>query len=125
MLSAAEFKRQFFDESNDLRRIKLSIREEHFSIWTRTNPSNLGPEFLAPILELPDDYPTRRAPRKSGEPGDMDVIILQYEYREFGSVLPIYLKGYFKYDGGLDVEFDIQSLKKDTPLRIVKGGNLK
>jgi hypothetical protein len=126
MLSAAEFKQQFFEESSDLKKIKLAIQEKHYSIWTRENPENFGPEFLTPILELPEDYPIERKSRESGGPGDPDVIILKYDYIEFGITTRIYLKGYFRYDGGLDVEFEIQSLKETTSsLKVISGGNKK
>jgi hypothetical protein len=122
MLSAFEFKKRFFEESDDLEKIKLAIREERVFIWTRKDQENLGLEFLQPILDLPPGHPIQRKPRESGGPGDPEVVIMKYEYEEFGEKSQIYMKAFYSFDGGIDVELEVQSLRKVNRLSFKKGG---
>jgi hypothetical protein len=114
VLSPHEFKKKFFEESSDIEKIKLAIREEKFSIWNRIDQETLGQEFLQPILNLPSNYPVQKKSRQSGGSGDPDVVILKYVYEEFGEKSQIYMKAFYAYDGSIDVELEIQSLKKSS-----------
>jgi len=114
-LSDEEFNRQFYAQSNSLKKIKLAISEDRYTIWVR-NPSNFPEEFLKPVLVLPDTHKVKRkSPRRSGGMGFDYVLELKYTYREMGKAIPIYLKGYFAKsdDGSLVIAFEIQSLKLD------------
>lgn len=110
-----EFSKRFHAEPTLLGKIKLAIREDRYTIWTR-HPPNFPDEYLRPVLALPDSTPVKsKAPRRSGGAGVNYVIELKYEYREMGRPVPIYLKGYFAKEaaGRLVIAFAIQSLRED------------
>lgn len=114
-LTDDEFAKQFHAQPTHLRKIQLAIREDRYTIWTRS-PPNFPEEYLKPVLTLPDNTPvTRKASRRSGGPGLDYILELKYEYREMGRPVPIYLKGYFAQDDTekLVIAFEIQSLKDD------------
>lgn len=114
-LTDEEFSREFHARATFLGKIKLAIKEDRYTIWTR-NPSNFPEEYLLPILNLPEKHRVRKkAPRRSGGPGFGYVLELNYDYREMGRPVPIYLKGYFSHNEGgkLVVAFVIQSLREE------------
>ncbi|OGQ34754.1 MAG: hypothetical protein A3F16_01365 [Deltaproteobacteria bacterium RIFCSPHIGHO2_12_FULL_43_9] len=112
-LKKEEFTKQFRKAHTDLERIKLAIREDRYTIWTRKDKPNFPDEYLLPILSLPDTYKTTRHKRKSGEQGLEYVVELKYTYNGTGRRIPIYLKGFFSKDGHLIIGFEIQSLRRD------------
>ena len=101
-LKKEEFTKQFRKAHTDLERIKLAIREDRYTIWTRKDKPT-----------LPDTYKTTRHKRKSGEQGLEYVVELKYTYNGTGRRIPIYLKGFFSKDGHLIIGFEIQSLRRD------------
>ena len=110
-----EFTKRFYSETTFLRKIKLAISENRYTIWTR-NPPNFAEEFLKPILTLPENADVvKKMPRKSGGPGFNYVLELRYDYQLRGIKVPIYLKGFFaqKSNGKIVFQFTIQSLKRN------------
>ncbi|HLB58486.1 MAG TPA: hypothetical protein VJL87_00180 [Bdellovibrionota bacterium] len=112
-LAQGEFTRQFRMAHTDLERIKLAIREDRYTIWTRRDKPNFPEEYLLPILLLPATHKVIRHKRQSGGEGLEYVVELKYFYNEMGRPVPIYLKGYFSKEGHLMIGLEVQSLRKD------------
>lgn len=112
-LSKEEFTKQFRKAHTDLERIKLAIREDRYTVWTRKDKPNFPDEYLLPILSLPATHKVTRHKRRSGEEGLEYVVELTYIYHGTGKRIPIYLKGFFSKDGYLIIGFEIQSLRRD------------
>jgi hypothetical protein len=112
-LSKEEFTKQFRKAHTDLERIKLAIREDRYTIWTRKDKLNFPDEYLLPILSLTAAHKVARKKRISGEEGLEYVVELKYVYYGTGKRIPIYLKGFFSKDGYLILGFEIQSLRRD------------
>lgn len=112
-LTNDEFTRRFRAAATDLERIKLAVREDRYTIWTRHDKANFPEEYLTPILALPDKHPVTRHARKSGGEGTDYVVELKYDYRGMGRKMPIYMKGYFSKDGHLVIGLEVQSLRAD------------
>lgn len=113
LLTDEQFSRQFRLAATDLERIKLAVKANRYTTWTRSDKSNFPEEYMAPILLLPDKHEVKRSKRKSGGEGYDYVVKLKYEYRGMGKLIPIYLKGFFSKEGSLVLQLEVQSLRED------------
>ena len=113
ILTDEQFTRHFRSAATDLERIKLAVRANRYTIWTRGDKPNFPEEYMTPILLLPDKHPVKRSKRKSGGEGYGYVVELKYEYRGTGRRIPVYMKGFFSKEGSLVLQLEVQSLRED------------
>ena len=99
--------------ATDLARIKLAIRENRYTIWSRRDKPSFTEEYLTPILRLPDNHLVTRRHRKSGGKGTDYVVVLQYDYKGMGRKMALYMKGYFSKSGNLVIGLEVQSLREN------------
>ena len=111
MLSDDAFKASFFAEPSDLRKMRLCIDENRYTVWPRPE-NNLSFSYLLVIKMLPDNWPVIKRPRQSGGPGNPMVMEIRCNSEHYGTVVPIYLKAFFSTDDIGCPHLMIQSFKK-------------